>query len=119
MFVVNDSITILIMSSTVHLLLLLPCIRKISSTVLSKKVSIAGCSQFRGVQDSCMSVQNCSTCGENMILDLFRKEVEFENIHGYDDIKDLVRRALDAYNLLFIAPPASAKTLFQLGILES
>jgi len=54
-----------------------------------------------------------------MILDLFRKEVEFENIHGYDDIKDLVRRALDAYNLLFIAPPASAKTLFQLGILES
>jgi Holliday junction resolvasome RuvABC ATP-dependent DNA helicase subunit len=56
-----------------------------------------------------------------MILDLFRKEIEFKNIHGYDDIKDLVRRALEAednYNLLFIGPPASAKTLFLLGILE-
>jgi Holliday junction resolvasome RuvABC ATP-dependent DNA helicase subunit len=57
-----------------------------------------------------------------MILDLFRHEVEFKNIQGYDDIKDVVRRALDAednYNLLFVGPPASAKTLFLLGILES
>jgi MoxR-like ATPase len=57
-----------------------------------------------------------------MILDLFRKEIEFNNIHGYDDIKDIVRLALDAednYNLLFIGSPASAKTLFLLGILES
>jgi AAA+ superfamily predicted ATPase len=57
-----------------------------------------------------------------MILDLFRHEVEFKNIQGYDDIKDIVRRALDAednYNLLFVGPPASAKTLFLLGILES
>jgi MoxR-like ATPase len=57
-----------------------------------------------------------------MILDLFRKEIEFNNIHGYDDIKDIVRRALDAevnYNLLFVGHPASAKTLFLLGILES
>jgi hypothetical protein len=57
-----------------------------------------------------------------MILDLFRKEIEFNNIQGYDDLKDIVRRALDAednYNLLFIGPPASAKTLFLLGILES
>jgi MoxR-like ATPase len=57
-----------------------------------------------------------------MILDLFRKEVEFENIQGYDDIKDIVKRAIEAednYNLLFIGPPASAKTLFLLGILES
>jgi hypothetical protein len=47
-------------------------------------------------------------------LHLFHKEVEFGNIQGYDDIKDIVRRALDAednYNLLFIGPPASAKTL--------
>jgi MoxR-like ATPase len=39
-----------------------------------------------------------------------------------NDLKDIVRRALDAednYNLLFIGPPASAKTLFLLGILES
>jgi hypothetical protein len=52
-----------------------------------------------------------------MILDLFRNEVEFKNIHGYDGIKDIVRRALDAeanYNLLFIGSPASAKTLFLL-----
>jgi hypothetical protein len=47
----------------------------------------------------------------NMILDLFRKEIEFNNI-GYGDIKDIPRRASDAednYNLLFIGPPASAK----------
>jgi MoxR-like ATPase len=57
-----------------------------------------------------------------MILDLFRREIGFENIHGYDDLKDIVTRSLDAednYNLLFIGPPASAKTLFLLGILES
>ncbi|MGB6532550.1 MAG: ATP-binding protein, partial [Candidatus Nitrosopolaris sp.] len=57
-----------------------------------------------------------------MILDLFRKEVEFDNMQGYDDIKDLVRRALEAednYNLRFVGPPATAKTLFLLGILES
>jgi Sigma-54 interaction domain len=56
-----------------------------------------------------------------MILDLFRKEIGFENIHGYDDIKDIVKRRLDAednYNLLFIGPPASAKTLFLSGIIE-
>ena len=47
--------------------------------------------------------------------------VGFENIESYDDIKAIVRRALDAednYNLLFIGPPASAKTLFLLGILD-
>jgi Holliday junction resolvasome RuvABC ATP-dependent DNA helicase subunit len=57
-----------------------------------------------------------------MILDLFRKDIEFDNLQWYDDIKGIVRRALDAednYNLLFIGPPASAKTLFLLGILES
>jgi replication-associated recombination protein RarA len=54
-------------------------------------------------------------------LHLFHKEVEFGNIEGYDDIKDIVRRALDAeenYNMLFIGPPASAKTLFLLGALD-
>ena len=54
-------------------------------------------------------------------LHLFHKEVEFENIQGYDDIKDLVRRAMDShenYNLLLCGPPATAKTLFLLGILE-
>jgi DNA replication protein DnaC len=54
-------------------------------------------------------------------LHLFQKEVEFANIQGYDDIKYLVRRVLDSdenYNLLFVGPPASGKTLFLLGILE-
>jgi hypothetical protein len=54
-------------------------------------------------------------------LYLFHKGVEFGDIEGYDDIKNIVRRVLDAegnYNLLFIGPPASAKTLFLLGILE-
>jgi hypothetical protein len=56
-----------------------------------------------------------------MIFNLFRKNNEFYNIQGYDDIKDIVRRALhaeDNYNLLLIGSPASAKTLFLLGILE-
>jgi hypothetical protein len=56
-----------------------------------------------------------------MILNLFRKEIGFYNIQGYDDIKDIVRRAIDTednYNLLFIGPSASAKTLFLLGILD-
>ncbi|MGA9151972.1 MAG: AAA family ATPase [Candidatus Nitrosopolaris sp.] len=56
-----------------------------------------------------------------MILHLFRKHKEFYKIQGYDNIKDIVRRALDTeenYNLLFIGPPASAKTLFLLGILN-
>jgi len=50
-----------------------------------------------------------------MLLDLFRKDIEFYNIHGHDDMKDLVRRPLDSYenyNLLLCGPPASAKTLF-------
>src|SRR5215469_14597570 len=45
----------------------------------------------------------------------------FGKIQGYEDIKDIVRRALDSdenYNLLFIGPPASSKTLFLQGILE-
>src|SRR5215475_4977351 len=56
-----------------------------------------------------------------MILDLFRREIGFENIQGYDDLKQIVSRALDAednYNLLFVGPPASSKTLFLQGILE-
>ncbi|MGC2573548.1 MAG: hypothetical protein WA364_18700 [Candidatus Nitrosopolaris sp.] len=46
----------------------------------------------------------------------------FDKIEGYEDIKDIVIRALDYednYNLLFIGAPASAKTLFLVGILES
>jgi replication-associated recombination protein RarA len=57
-----------------------------------------------------------------MILGLFHKDIGFDNIQGYDDIKNIVRRALSSeenYNLLLCGPPASAKTLFLHGILES
>ena len=50
------------------------------------------------------------------------RETAFDKIEGYSDIKDIVKRALDSeenYNLLFTGPPASSKTLFLLGILES
>lgn len=33
-------------------------------------------------------------------LHLFHKEVEFRNIEGYDDIKDIVRRALNAEDII-------------------
>ena len=49
------------------------------------------------------------------------KQTGFDNVQGCDDIKDIVRRVLsldENYNLLFCGPPASAKTLFLLGILE-
>src|SRR5215813_1837914 len=45
----------------------------------------------------------------------------FDKIEGYEDVKDIVMRALyyeHNYNLLFTGPPASAKTLFLLGILD-
>jgi holliday junction DNA helicase RuvB len=57
-------------------------------------------------------------------LQIFHKSrtcKDFTDIEGYEDVKDIVRRALDAednYNLLFTGPPASAKTLFLLGINE-
>src|SRR5215469_6049122 len=57
-------------------------------------------------------------------LHLFNKSSThdgFARIQGYDDIKDIVRRALELdenYNLLFVGPPSSSKTLFLQGILE-
>jgi replication-associated recombination protein RarA len=56
------------------------------------------------------------------ILHLFNKSYNsFARIQGYEDIKDIVRRALESdenYNLLFVGPPSSSKTLFLQGILE-
>jgi MoxR-like ATPase len=55
---------------------------------------------------------------------LFNKSssaASFAKIQGYEDLKDIVRRALyseENYNLLFIGAPASAKTLFLQNILE-
>jgi replication-associated recombination protein RarA len=57
-------------------------------------------------------------------LHLFNKSstaAGFAKIQRYEDIKDIVRRALDSdenYNLLFVGPPSSSKTLFLQGILE-
>ena len=58
-------------------------------------------------------------------LHLFNKSSSaydgFAKIQGYEDIKDIVRRALDSdenYNLLFVGASASSKTLFLQGILE-
>ena len=58
-------------------------------------------------------------------LHLFNKSSSafdgFARIQGYEDIKNIVRRALESdenYNLLFVDPSASSKTLFLQGILE-
>ena len=58
-------------------------------------------------------------------LHLFNKSPSthdaFAKIQGYEDIKDIVLRALESdenYNLLFVGPPSSSKTLFLQGILE-
>src|SRR5215472_9806429 len=45
----------------------------------------------------------------------------FDKVCGYNDIKEIIYRALgaeDNYNLLLCGPPASSKTLFLMGILE-
>ena len=50
------------------------------------------------------------------------KQIEFENICGFDGVKDIIRRVLDSYenfNLLLIGQPSSAKTLFLLGIIKA
>jgi replication-associated recombination protein RarA len=50
-----------------------------------------------------------------------KESTAFDKISGYNDLKDIVMRILNAednYNLLFIGPPASSKTLFLQGILE-
>jgi replication-associated recombination protein RarA len=46
----------------------------------------------------------------------------FDNIIGYEDIKNIVRRVLDAedsYNLLFIGESASSKTQFLMEIMKA
>jgi replication-associated recombination protein RarA len=48
--------------------------------------------------------------------------MEFENICGFDGVKDVIRRILDSeenFNLLLIGQAPSAKTLFLLGIIEA
>jgi len=55
------------------------------------------------------------------LLNIEKKQTTFDKIQGYDDIKEIVKRALngsDTYNLIFIGSPASGKTLFLEGIME-
>jgi replication-associated recombination protein RarA len=55
------------------------------------------------------------------LLNKYSTSDAFSKIQGYEDLKGIVCRALDAednYNLLFIGAPASAKTLFLHGILD-
>ena len=50
------------------------------------------------------------------------KQIEFENICGFDGVKGIIRRVLDThenFNLLLIGQPSSAKTLFLLGIIKA
>jgi hypothetical protein len=50
------------------------------------------------------------------------KQIEFENICGLDDVKDIIRRVLvsdENFNLLLIGQPSSTKTLFLLGIIKA
>jgi len=47
------------------------------------------------------------------------KHIEFENICGFDGVKDIIRRVLDYFSLLLIGRPSSAKTLFLLEIIEA
>jgi len=52
---------------------------------------------------------------------LFTRTYRFSNIEGYEDIKNIIERALETdenYNLLLVGPPASSKTLFLMGILN-
>jgi Holliday junction resolvasome RuvABC ATP-dependent DNA helicase subunit len=49
------------------------------------------------------------------------EERGFEKIAGYADIKDIMRKALvseESINILFVGPPASAKTMFLQGVME-
>ncbi len=53
---------------------------------------------------------------------LYHKELTFSKIVGYDDVKDIVNRALDSeenINILLDGPPASAKSLFLREIQEN
>jgi len=56
-------------------------------------------------------------------LSLFHETREdFEQIGGIEDVKNIIRRALDCeanYNLLLVGPPASSKTLFLMEITDN
>ena len=54
-------------------------------------------------------------------LHLF-KHKDFQNICGFDGVKDIIRDVLDSeenFNLLLIGQPSSANTLFLLGIIDA
>jgi replication-associated recombination protein RarA len=48
-----------------------------------------------------------------------RSQLDFDSVQGYDDVKNIIRRALDSeesFNLLLWGEPASSKTLFLLEL---
>jgi hypothetical protein len=56
-------------------------------------------------------------------LNLFhhRSQLNFDSIQGYDDVKNIINRALQSeenFNLLLIGPPASSKTQFLMEIMK-
>jgi hypothetical protein len=51
----------------------------------------------------------------------FARHPKFSGIEGYEDIKNIIERALDTednYNLLLVGLPACSKTLFLMGTLD-
>jgi replication-associated recombination protein RarA len=55
-------------------------------------------------------------------LGLFQHQVAFDSISGYDDIKRVIKRALDSqenFNMLLIGKPASSKTQFLLELMKT
>jgi replication-associated recombination protein RarA len=58
----------------------------------------------------------------NIFSRLTHKELKFDKIVGYEDVKDVINRALDSdenLNILLDGPPASAKSLFLREIQEN
>jgi len=49
-------------------------------------------------------------------VNLFQNHEDFESIAGYDDVKNIIRRTEESFNLLLWGEPASSKTLFLLEI---
>jgi len=57
-------------------------------------------------------------------LSLFHKSQQsnFDSISGYEDLKNIINRALDSdenFNLLLVGPPASCKTQFLMEIMKA
>jgi replication-associated recombination protein RarA len=55
-------------------------------------------------------------------LSPIKSEVKFESVQGYDDIKNIINRALDGeenFNLMLLGPPSSSKIVFLMEIMKA